>query len=66
MQNAPFPFNSLTAKQTVIASELLRDHPQGRIESDEGRPVFVSGEGASAIRIPLSDPKNALKTSGSN
>lgn len=48
-----FPFNSLNAKQTVIVGELLRDHPDGRIESDNGKPVFVSELGDSSIRIPL-------------
>jgi hypothetical protein len=48
-----FPFNSLSAKQTVIVGELLRDHPDGRIESDNGKPVFVSELGDSSIRIPL-------------
>ena len=61
MTNVPFPFTSLTAKQTVIVSELLRDHPQGRIESDEGRPVFITNEGASAIRIPLSDGPSIIE-----
>jgi hypothetical protein len=48
-----FPFNSLSAKQTVIVGELLRDHPDGRIENDNGKPVFVSELGDSSIRIPL-------------
>jgi hypothetical protein len=53
--HAPFPFNSLSPKQTVIVSELLRDHPEGRIENDNGKPVFVSNPGMSAMRIPLSE-----------
>ena len=51
-----FPFTSLSPKQTVIVSELLRDHPEGRVENHDGKPVFVSESGASAIQIPLSDP----------
>jgi hypothetical protein len=51
----PFPFNSLSPKQTVIVSELLRDHPHGHIENDSGKPVFISDPGASAIRIPLTE-----------
>jgi hypothetical protein len=51
----PFPFNSLSAKQTVIVGELLRDHPEGQVVNDNGKPVFVSEPGASAIRIPLSE-----------
>jgi len=51
----PFPFNSLSAKQTVIVSELLRDHPEGQVVNDNGKPVFVSELGSSAIRIPLSE-----------
>ena len=62
MTNVPFPFNSLSPKQTVIVSELLRDHPEGRIESEAGRPVFVTSEGASAIRIPLSENRNGHAT----
>jgi len=50
-----FPFNSLSPKQTVIVGELLRDHPQGRIENHDGRPVFISSPSASAIRIPLGE-----------
>jgi hypothetical protein len=56
-----FPFNSLSAKQTVIVSELLRDHPEGRVENDNGKPVFVSEQpGASAIRIPLSESERPM------
>lgn len=51
----PFPFNSLSAKQTVIVGELLRDHPEGQVVNDNGKPVFVSEPGASALRIPLSE-----------
>jgi hypothetical protein len=51
----PFPFNSLSAKQTVIVGELLRDHPEGRLENDNGKPVFVSASGASVVRISLSE-----------
>jgi len=50
-----FPFSSLTAKQTVIVSELLRVHPQGRVENDSGRPVFVSDLNGSSVRISLSE-----------
>lgn len=59
----PFPFNSLSAKQTVIVGELLRDHPHGRIESDDGKPVFVSELGDSSIRIPLTSA-NGVGSSG--
>jgi hypothetical protein len=50
-----FPLKSLSAKQTVIVGELLRDHPDGRVEIDNGKPVFVSEVGDSALRIPLSE-----------
>ena len=50
-----FPFNSLTAKQTVIVSELLRVHPGGRIENDNGRPVFVSGDEGNPVRVALTE-----------
>ena len=50
-----FPLNSLSAKQTVIVGELLRDHPAGQVVNDNGKPVFVSESGESAIRIPLSE-----------
>ncbi|HTO04881.1 MAG TPA: hypothetical protein VL069_14310 [Opitutus sp.] len=53
--NAAFPLNSLSARQTVIVGELLREHPAGRVENEEGKPVFISAPGASAIRIPLSE-----------
>jgi hypothetical protein len=57
LMHAPFPFNSLSPKQTVIVSELLREHPQGVLENENGKPVFVSAPGASGIRIPLSEPR---------
>lgn len=56
----PFPFTSLTAKQTVIVGELMRDHPDGSLENDNGKPVFVSRVGPSTLRIPLSDTTNGL------
>ena len=53
--NAAFPLNSLNARQTVIVGELLREHPKGRIENENGKPVFISAPDASALRIPLSE-----------
>jgi hypothetical protein len=58
-----FPFNSLSAKQTVIVGELLRDHPEGQVVNDNGKPVFVSEPGTSAIRISLSET-SARSTNG--
>lgn len=62
-----FPFTSLTAKQTVIVGELMRDHPDGALENDNGKPVFVSRAGPAALRIPLSETvgasiKSSLRT----
>ncbi|MEO6004386.1 MAG: hypothetical protein ABIZ04_24975 [Opitutus sp.] len=59
-----FPFTSLSPKQTVIVSELLRDHPQGRVENHDGKPVFVSEAGASAIQIPLSESNRSVTNGG--
>lgn len=54
-----FPFNSLSAKQTVIVSELLRVHPRGYVESQNGRPVFVSGTEGHAVRVVLTEQGRA-------
>ena len=53
--NAEFPLNSLSARQTVIVGELLRQHPEGRIQNEDGKPVFISAPGSSGLRIPLSE-----------
>jgi hypothetical protein len=50
-----FPFNSLSAKQTVIVSELLRVHPRGYVENHKGRPVFVSGNDGHPVRVALTE-----------
>jgi hypothetical protein len=60
--NAEFPLNSLSARQTVIVGELLRVHPEGRVENEDGKPVFISAPDSSALRIPLSDANGSSRS----
>ena len=49
-----YPLSSLTPKQSVIASELLRDHPKGRVENHDGKPVFVTEGKSGPVHVHLS------------
>ena len=49
-----FPHSSLTPRQTVIVGELLRDHPEGRVVSHNGRPVFVTQDKPFPLIVSLS------------
>jgi hypothetical protein len=57
--NELFPLNALSPKQSVIASELLRDHPKGRVENHEGKPVFVTDGKNGPVYVQLSVSKPA-------
>jgi hypothetical protein len=49
-----YPLSALTPKQSVIASELLRDYPGGRVENHDGKPVFVTDGKTGAVSVQLS------------
>lgn len=51
-----YPLSALTPKQSVVASELLRDHPNGRVEDHGGKPVFVTDGKTGPVHVQLTSP----------
>lgn len=49
-----YPLSALNPKQSVVVAELLRDHPEGRVEDRGGRPVFVTKGKSGPVSVQLS------------